>query len=66
MVAAVSTASAFQRRGYGKAVVSFITHGILDAGRVAFCQTREDNLPMIRTAESVGFHITRTMEWGDQ
>lgn len=60
MVAAVSTAPAFQRRGYGKAVVSFVTQGILDAGRIAFCLTREDNLPMIRTAESIGFHITRT------
>jgi len=66
MVAAVSTAPAFQRRGYAKAVVSFVTHGILDARRIAFCQTRQDNIPMIRTAESVGFHITRTMEWGIQ
>lgn len=60
MVAAVSTASAFQRRGYGKAVVSFVTQRILDAGRIAFCQTRQDNIPMIRTAESVGFRINRT------
>ena len=66
MVAAVMTAAAFQRRGYAKAVVSFVTQGILDAGRIAFCQTRQDNIPMIRTAESVGFHITRMMEWGDQ
>ena len=62
MVAAVSTAPAFQQRGYAKAVVSFVTQGILDAGRIAFCQTRQDNIPMMRTAESVGFHITRTME----
>ncbi|MBN2391460.1 MAG: GNAT family N-acetyltransferase [Anaerolineae bacterium] len=61
MVAAVGTAPAFRRCGYAKAVVSFVTQGILDAGRVAFCQTREDNLPMIRTAESVGFRITKTM-----
>ena len=61
MVAAVSTAPAFRRRGYAKAVVSFVTQGILDAGRIAFCQTREDNIPMIRTAESVGFRITKTM-----
>jgi RimJ/RimL family protein N-acetyltransferase len=66
MVAAVMTATVFQRRGYAKAVVSFVTQEILDAERTAFCLTRQDNLPMIRTAESVGFHITRTMEWGDQ
>ena len=60
MVAAVRTAPAFRRRGYAKAVVSYVTQGILDAGRVAFCQTHADNLPMIRTAESVGFRISIT------
>lgn len=61
MVAAVRTSSTFQRRGYAKAVVSFVAQGILDAGRIAFCQTRQDNIPMIRAAESVGFHITKTL-----
>ncbi|MHC4479728.1 MAG: GNAT family N-acetyltransferase [Planctomycetota bacterium] len=55
MVAAVKTAPPFRRRGYGKEVVSFVTAHILDAGRKATCETRDGNLAMIRTAESVGF-----------
>ena len=54
--AAVYTAPAKCRRGYGKAVISFVTAHILDAGRVATCHTSDDNLAMIRTAEAVGFH----------
>ena len=57
MVAAVGTAPEYRRRGYAKAVVSFVTGGILRAGRLATCSTREDNMAMIRTAESVGFRL---------
>jgi len=56
-VAAVYTVPAFRRRGYGKAVVSFVTAHILDAGRLATCHTRVDNAAMIATAESVGFRL---------
>ena len=55
MVAAVATAPRFRGRGYAKRVVSFITAQILDAGRLATCHTRDDNVAMIRTAQSVGF-----------
>ena len=55
MVAAVRTAPRLRRRGYGKSVVSFITAHILAAGRTATCGTRDDNVAMISTAESVGF-----------
>lgn len=55
MVAAVRTGALFRRRGYGKSVVSFVAAHILAAGRLATCVTRDDNIAMIRTAESVGF-----------
>jgi len=54
-VAAVSTAPAFRKRGYGKAVVSFVTAHILDHGRKATLLTRNTNVAMLKTAESVGF-----------
>ena len=55
MLAAVATAEASRRRGYGKQVCAFVTAHILESGRTAICGTREDNLPMIRTAESIGY-----------
>jgi RimJ/RimL family protein N-acetyltransferase len=55
MLAAVSTAEARRRRGYGKQVCSFVTAHILESVRLATCETRVDNVPMIRTAESIGF-----------
>jgi len=54
-VAAVATLPQYRARGYGKAVVSFATAAILEAGRVATCTMRADNGAMIRTAEAVGF-----------
>lgn len=54
-VVAVETSPLFRRRGHGKAVVSFVTAHILDSGRMAICETRDDNVAMIRTAESVGY-----------
>jgi predicted GNAT family acetyltransferase len=54
-VAAVRTLPEARRQGYAKAVVSFVTAHILDAGKRATCTTGEDNLAMQRTAESVGF-----------
>ncbi len=54
-VAAVGTDPAFRRQGFGKRVVSFVTAGILESGRVATCDTRDDNEAMIQTALGVGF-----------
>ena len=54
-VAAVGTPPPQRRRGHGKAVVSFVTAHILQAGRVVTCSTRPDNAAMIATLESVGF-----------
>ncbi|MCW5848613.1 MAG: GNAT family N-acetyltransferase [Anaerolineae bacterium] len=42
-------------RGYAKAVVSFVTAAILDAGQRARCSTAHDNHAMQRVAESLGF-----------
>ena len=58
-VAAVGTRPAVRRRGYGKAVVSFVTAYILAAGRLATCSTADNNAAMQRTAESVGFYPKR-------
>jgi len=56
MLAAVSVDDpADRRQGCAKSVCSFVTAAILDAGRTATCITRADNIPMQRTAESVGF-----------
>ena len=56
MVAAVSTALAFRQRGYGKAVVCFVTAHILEQGRKATLLTANMNVAMHKTAESVGFY----------
>jgi predicted GNAT family acetyltransferase len=61
-VAAVSTAPAFRKIGYGKAVVSFVTAHILAHGRKATLLTESTNVAMLKTAESVGF--SRSTERG--
>jgi ribosomal protein S18 acetylase RimI-like enzyme len=55
-VAAVSTAPASRQRGYGKAVVCFVTAHILEQGRKATILTMDTNVAMLKTAESVGFY----------
>ena len=55
-VAAVKTSPEHQRRGLGKSVVSFVTRAILAEGRLATCLTASENLPMQKTAQSVGFY----------
>ena len=57
-VAAVSTAPAFRKRGYGKAVVCFVTAHILEQGRKATILTESGNAAMLKTAESVGFYYS--------
>jgi ribosomal protein S18 acetylase RimI-like enzyme len=57
-VAAVSTAPAFRRRGYGKAVVCYVTAHILQRGRKATLLTESTNVAMLRTAQSVGFYLS--------
>jgi RimJ/RimL family protein N-acetyltransferase len=57
-VAAVSTAPAFRKRGYGKAMVCFVTDHILEQGRKATILTDSRNVAMLKTAESVGFYYS--------
>lgn len=54
-VIAVGTAPRFRNRGYGKAVVSFVTQEILDAGRDAALTFRKGNTPMHRIAAALGY-----------
>ncbi len=54
-LAAVGTREEYQGMGYAKAVCSFVTAAILEAGRTATCTTAEDNLAMQKTAESLGY-----------
>ena len=65
MLAAVGTAVAYRRRGYGKRVSTFVTSHIVGEGRVATCMTRDESLPMIRTAESIGFRRSEPSHAGD-
>jgi predicted GNAT family acetyltransferase len=55
-VAAVSTDPASRQRGYGTAVVCFVTTHILEQGRKATILTRDTNVAMLKTAENVGFY----------
>jgi predicted GNAT family acetyltransferase len=55
-VAAVSTAPASRRRGYGKAVVCFVTAYFLEQDRKATILSNSTNVAMRKTAESVGFY----------
>ena len=55
-VAAVSTAPASRQRGYGKALVCFVTAHILEQGRKATILTENTNIAMLKTAESLGFY----------
>jgi len=54
---AVGTAPAHRNQGYGKAIVSFATQAILDAGRTAVVVTREDNVPMRHVAAALGYEL---------
>jgi len=56
-VVRVRTDRARRKRGYAKALVSFLTCDILGHHRVAVCETRDDNTAMIRTAKSVGYRV---------
>ena len=57
-VAAVSTAPASRKMGYGKAVVCFVMAHILEQGRKATISTESRNVAMLKTAESVGFYLS--------
>jgi predicted GNAT family acetyltransferase len=54
-VAGVWTKEEFRCQGYARAVCSFVTSYILSCGRKATCSTRQNNVPMIKVAESLGF-----------
>jgi hypothetical protein len=63
-VAAVGTLPGFCRHGFSKAVVSFVTRHILDAGRIAVIETGDENRAMAATAKSVGFqHVPLGRAW---
>jgi predicted GNAT family acetyltransferase len=58
--ASVYTRPEMRGRGYAKAVVTFVTAYILEAGKRATCSTTHDNRAMQRVIESVGFQRVRT------
>jgi GNAT superfamily N-acetyltransferase len=60
-VIAVGTAPGHRGRGYGKAVVSFVTDEIHRLGRSATITTGEDNLAMLRVIHHLGY-TTRTSQ----
>ena len=54
-VIAVGTAPGYRNRGYGKAIVSFVTKEILESGRSATITTRNENTPMLKIIERLGY-----------
>ena len=54
-LAAVGVLPEWRRRGLGKAVCTLATSRILEAGRTATCTILADNVPMLRTAQAIGF-----------
>ena len=54
-LASVAVLPAYRRRGMAKEVCSLATARILDAGRLAMCSTRVDNVAMRRTAMAIGY-----------
>jgi len=54
-VIAVGTAPVHRNKGYGKAVASFVTQEIVDAGKVAVLSYHEDNPAMHRIADALGY-----------
>jgi RimJ/RimL family protein N-acetyltransferase len=54
---AVSTAPDHRNKGYCKALISFVTQAVLDAGKRAVIVTRDDNAPMRRVAEALGYRL---------
>jgi GNAT superfamily N-acetyltransferase len=57
-VAAVSAAPDSRQRGYGKAVVCFVTAHILEQSRKATILTDSTNIALLKTAKSVGFYYS--------
>ena len=56
-LAAAGTLPAYRRRGLARVVSSLATSRILDADRLATCNTRADNVAMQRTAAAIGFAL---------
>jgi RimJ/RimL family protein N-acetyltransferase len=56
----VQTDPAWRRLGYGKAVLSFVTAHIFSVCPLAICETRDDNVAMMRTAEAIGYRKVDT------
>ena len=54
-VIAVGVKAGEMSKGYGRAIVSFVTDEILKTGRKATITTQPGNVAMLRAAQSVGF-----------
>lgn len=54
-LAGVRTLEAHQRQGHGTAVSSFLTEYILSRQQRAICHTHDDNLPMRRILDKLGY-----------
>jgi hypothetical protein len=55
MLAAVSTPESHRLQGLATKVSAFVTASILEAGRLATCETAWNNLPMLKTAAKLGY-----------
>jgi hypothetical protein len=55
--AAVNTRAGFENRGLAKQVVSFVTSYILSQDKIPTLTTGEDNIPMRKVAEAIGYKL---------
>ena len=44
-----------RNKGYAKQICYFVTKHILDSGYIATCRTEEDNIPMQKVIQALGF-----------
>lgn len=56
--AAVSTRKGYENKGLCKQAVSFVSDHILSEGKTATLTTAQDNLPMRKVAEALGYRLT--------
>lgn len=60
--AAVNTRKGYENMGFAKQVVSFVTDYILSQNKIPTLTTCENNIPMRRVAEKLGFKLMEIRE----
>ena len=53
----IRTAREYRRRGFAKEILRFLSREILAHKKIATCRTEEDNLPMQKVLQFVGYSL---------